>query len=416
MPMPKGLALLVAAVVALCGVGRAADSPGPRTKEKPFFDARSRATEYAGPGRETPEPTDVAEVLLGYFGPSDPADREGGDAWRAAQLALEEVNRQGGYRGTPFRLVPGWSDQPWKDGATQVTRMVYRQQVWAVLGGPDGTTTHLAEQVVAKARLPLVSPGSTDRTANLANVPWMFSMLPGDHLQAPPLAAELASVLAGGPFGIISGEDHDARQFVLEFHRAGTALRLQAQWQYVCPSERHVPEVVAKVLDAKPAAVVIVAGATRSAAVVAALRKAGYAGRLFGGPAFGRRAFLEAAGRDAEGAVFPLLYLPRSSRFAEDFARRCGHPPDYTAACTYDAVKLIADAVRNAGLNRARIADALRELSPWQGECGAVRWDGLGSNARPVPLGTIRQGRLCPHTPTSGAAAPAATQTPAHPR
>ncbi|MCR4414318.1 MAG: ABC transporter substrate-binding protein, partial [Thermoguttaceae bacterium] len=263
MPMPKGLALVVATVAALGGVGRAADSLGPRTKEKPFFDARSRATEYAGPGRETPEPADVAEVLLGYFGPSDPADREGGDAWRAAQLALDEVNRQGGYRGKPFRLVPGWSDQPWKDGATQVTRMVYGHQVWAVLGGPDGTTTHLAEQVVAKARLALVSPGSTDRTANLANVPWMFSMLPGDHLQAPPLAAELASLLEGRPFGIISGEDHDARQFVLELHRACTALRLQPQWQYVCPSAQDVPEVVAKVLDAKPAAVVIAAGALR---------------------------------------------------------------------------------------------------------------------------------------------------------
>ncbi|MCR4415072.1 MAG: hypothetical protein NUV77_21850, partial [Thermoguttaceae bacterium] len=79
-------------------------------------------------------------------------------------------------------------------------------------------------------------------------------------------------------------------------------------------------------------------------------------------------------------------------------------------------VKLVAEAVRKAGLNRARIGDALRELSPWQGECGVVRWDNLGSNARPVPLGTIRDGRPSPLAPTTSAAAPAATEAPAGPR
>ena len=54
--------------------------------------------------------------------------------------------------------------------------------------GSTGPSAHLAEQVVAKARLPLVCPVSSDRTANVANVPWMFSVLPGDNAQAPCLA------------------------------------------------------------------------------------------------------------------------------------------------------------------------------------------------------------------------------------
>jgi hypothetical protein len=44
-------------------------------------------------------------------------------------------------------------------------------------------------------------------------------------------------------------------------------------------------------------------------------------------------------------------------------------------------------------LNRARIRDAVRELSGWQGASGVIRWDVLGQNERPVRLGVIEGGQ-----------------------
>ena len=143
----------------------------------PDFDARARTTSYVGPGRELAEPKRVNQVMLGYFGPHRPGcfDR---DLWLAAQLAMTDVNADGGYRGIPFQLVPAWSKNPWGTGVGQVARMVYATRVWALIGGPDGPSTHLAEQVVAKARLVLLSPGSTDTTAHRANVPHTATALP----------------------------------------------------------------------------------------------------------------------------------------------------------------------------------------------------------------------------------------------
>ena len=40
---------------------------------QPYFDARQQQMEYVGPGREEPEPANLREVSIGYFGPSDPA-------------------------------------------------------------------------------------------------------------------------------------------------------------------------------------------------------------------------------------------------------------------------------------------------------------------------------------------------------
>jgi len=87
---------------------------------------------------------------------------------------------------------------------------VFEQQIWAIVGGADSASTHLAEQVVAKARIALISPVSTDKTVNLANVPWMFSLAPADHVLAPVLAAEIAR-LSVGRHSCGRDDDHDSR-------------------------------------------------------------------------------------------------------------------------------------------------------------------------------------------------------------
>jgi len=376
--------------------------------------------EYSGPGREIPEPFDLTEVRVGYFGPSDPAHPDGGDAWSAAQLAIDEANWQGGYRGKPFRLVAGWSDSPWTAGARHVTRMVFVDKVWAIVGGIDGPSTHLAEQVAAKANLPVVSPVSTDRTANSAFVPWMFSLLPGDDVLAPLVAEQLAREPGAGTLVIISGDDHDSRVFSARLAASLAKRQIAPRSQFVYSNAPGDPvPVVSRAMAGKPPLLVVLAGPLASTRLVVALRDAGYRGPIFGGPWMGRRGFIEKAGRAAEGAVFPWLYAAKdrpgkldaapadfrslgdfgslkAGRFDAEFARRFHRPPDYAAAGTYDAVTLVVAAVRKAGLNRARIGDALRGLSGWEGVLGDLRWDRLGGNARSATLGTIRNGRAVP--------------------
>lgn len=362
-----------------------------------FFDARKLETKYAGPGREEIAPRDIREVLIGYFGPNTVSHPEGGDMWCAASLAIEEANRAGGYRGLPFRLVTGWSDNPWGTGISKVVRMVYVDKVWAVIGGIDGPSTHLAEQVVAKARLTLLSPGSTDKTVNLANVPWMFSCLPADHLQAPILAYAITSRIGQKPFVLISAVDHDSHLFTIELTRSFDKYKLVPSYHFEFnPQEKDFSELVNKIVEVRAHALVLIAGPEQSAQVISAVREKNFRGPVFGGPGMGRRTFLEEAGRAAEGVIFPLLYTPRkdSDSFVKKFTSRFGCRPDYLAAHTYDTANLLIAAIHKAGLNRARIRDAVRELSPWTGVTGTVRWDTLGGNSRNVQLGKIRAGRV----------------------
>ena len=409
--MSKLLRATFVLVIVLSPVWAAGSHATKQPSREPFFDARTHQTEYAGPGREKPTPKNIKEVLIAYFGPSTLSHPEGGDMWCAASLAVEEANRAGryrglgsrgasaagGYRGLPFRLVAGWSGNPWGSGVTQVTRMVYVDKVWAVIGGIDGPSTHLAEQVVAKARLTLLSPASTDKTVNLANVPWVFSCLPQDHLQVPVLAQAVASHVERKPFLLVSAVDHDSHLFAVELVKVLALHKLVPAFHFEFdPGKKDFTELVEEVVRTKAHTLVLIAGPQQSAHLIRAVRKEGLGGTIFGGPSMGQRRFLQEAGDTAEPVVFPLLYTTHkgSESFEEKFTSRFGKRPDYLAAHTYDAVNLLVAAIRKAGLNRARICDVVRRNCPWHGVTGSINWDSLGSNSRSIHLGTIRNGSV----------------------
>jgi ABC-type branched-subunit amino acid transport system substrate-binding protein len=366
--------------------------------EAPFANLGSERLDYVGPGREEPPPDGVTEVRIGWFGPSELADPDGGDFWAGAMLAVEQANGEGGAAGLPVRLVPGWAESPWAGGVNRVAMMVYEDRVWAIVGSVDGAATHLAEQVVAKALVTLVSPGATDKSVSFAGVPWMFTMLPGDDAQAAALAAWLDDRPEARPIVLVSATDHDARSAATELRAALNRSHLVLAAHLQCASDAADAAAVAgEALALTPRAVVLVAAPTASGRMASALREGGYRGTLLGGSNLARRAFRETAGPAAEGAIVPLAHdpdAPEWARFQRPFLARFGHDADFAAGAAYDGVRLTIAAVRRAGLNRARIRDAVRALAPWPGVIGEARFDNLGRNARPVRLGTIRGSRL----------------------
>jgi len=382
---------LAAALLASAGV-----APGP-APQPPYKPSSAEPLDFRGPGRDVPEP-DVAEVVIGWFGPADPAHPDFGDYWRGATLALEQENAAGGYRGKPFRLEAAWSESPWKAGVLGVTRLVYDRGAWAVIGGVDGATTHLAVQLALKAYFTLVSPGSTDATADAANVPWLFSLPPSDAAVAGTLADALARPASGERFAVAAGADHDSHATLVALLRAlGERRAVPAAVVEIRAEDAGLGPVAKSLVASAPARLAVLAPPGQAAAIVRAVRAVGFAGRVVGGPGLARAAFARAAGADAERVVVPALAGPSLDvAFARAYEARWGEPPDAAARLGADAVRIVVAAVRAAGLNRVRIRDAVRQLSPWTGASGRVVWDPRGRNGRRAALAVWRSGRLVP--------------------
>ena len=404
-------ALLCLASLPNTSAAQSADqNPAPRRPR-----LRDTTLGYNGPSDDL---TNLTEIRIGWFGPSNLDDPLTGDLWWAANFALQEANTPpsdsrlpaSDFLRLPFRLIPRWSVNPWGTGVSQLARMVYDEQPLALLGSMDSATTHLAEQVVAKAQLPLVSPIATDKSVTFAGVSWMFSCAPGDDAVARVLVEAVQAELKSpaGKTVLLATTDHESRMTARELMRQLSRGGRRPDFRFdVPPGAMDIVQQLQATTEAKPAVVVIIASAEDSARLTQAVREKVGTAAIFGGESMGRRRFTELAGSAAEGVRFPLLFVPNSAdtttaHFIERFTSEHHRPPDYTAALTYDATRLLVEAIRRAGPNRARIREALAQLSPWPGIAGTIHFDGTGQNTRTdLCLGTIRNGAVLPMTAPS---------------
>lgn len=412
----------------------------------PFLRFRDAALGYHGPSDDF---TNLTELKIGWFGPTNVNDPLHGDVWWAVNFAIEEANSralQNVVPGSdslslPLRLIPRWAVDPWGSGISQLARMIYDQQPLALLGSIDSASTHLAEQVSVKTQVVLVSPIATDKSVTLAGVPWMFACAPSDAAIAQVLVREVlvslkeaaAKTLEASPnprLVLIACTDHESRMTVREVVKELSRNGRLPDYRFdVPPGAQNINEQMAAAKQARPAVLLIVAGPEDSARLVRAARMRISPGKevvseqsdesagtsptravartvwpcqIFGTHAMARTLFIRLAGADAEGVRFPLLFLPDptdavAARFVERFARARGYPPDHAAALACDATRLLIEAIRRAGPNRGRIREAIVGLSPWHGVSGGIEFDGTGQNARKtLGMATVHNGIVTP--------------------
>jgi branched-chain amino acid transport system substrate-binding protein len=105
------------------------------------------------------------------------------------------------------------------------------------------------------------------------------------------------------------------------------------------------------------------------------------------------------AGRGLEGAMYFDMYNPASARpenqaFVHKFQARFGRNPDTWAAQGYDALHLLAKAVRTTGSgNPLDLSYAIRFMVPWEGANGRYAFNGQGElDDKPIFLNVYRNG------------------------
>jgi branched-chain amino acid transport system substrate-binding protein len=108
---------------------------------------------------------------------------------------------------------------------------------------------------------------------------------------------------------------------------------------------------------------------------------------------------LAQAGPAAEGfeAVFPYDPTrndPRWVDFNQRFEERFQEKPEQFASLAYDAMNALLDSICRAGLNRARIHDALADIEQYDGVTGHMVFDPNQKNVSPMYLGSVRNGTI----------------------
>jgi branched-chain amino acid transport system substrate-binding protein len=388
---------------------------------------------YVGAGRDLPEPKNLSEVRIGFFGPIEhnPDSLFGLRMLHGAQLALEEANARGGYGGKPFRLMlhndyDNWQanavygdDRPtdpqiWGSSSDEAVKMIYDDEDWAIFGSISSESTHIILRVALKAEIPIVNSASTDPTIPETYIPWYFTDLQDDRVQSYVIARHVYSDLALKRVAILRINNRYGRFGVAKFRDASRRLgHPPVIEQKFLPGDQDFSRQLQVIQDSRADAVVLWADEIPAARILKQMRALGMKQRVFGSYRTLGPEFLNEAGTAAEGfeAVFPYDPTSKEQRwldFNRRFETRFQEKPEQFASLAYDAMNVLLDSICKAGLNRARIHDALANIEEYDGVTGHMIIDPNQKNVAPMFFGKVHNGEVTYRPATFDKKSPAA--------
>jgi ABC-type branched-subunit amino acid transport system substrate-binding protein len=396
---------------------------------------------YTGAGRDIPEPKNITEVRIGFFAPIEhnPDQRYGLRMLHGAQMAVDEWNARGGYGGKPFKLMlhndyDNWQanavygdDRPtdpaiWGSASNEAVKMIYDDEDWAIFGSLSSEATHIMLRVALKAEIPIVNSESTDFTIPETYVPWYFTDIQDDRVQAFTLARRIYTELGLKRVAILRVNNRYGRFGVPKFRDASRRLGHPVVIeQKFLPGDADFLRQLQAIKDMRTDGIVLWADEDTAGRILKQMRSMGMQQRVFGSHRTLGPTLLAEAGDAAEGfeAVYPYDPTrsdPRWLKFNRDYEAHYNEKADHFSALAYDAMNALLDSICKAGLNRARIHDALANIEQYDGVTGPMIFDPNQKNVAPMYLGTVHNGAITyrPAFMEKESAPPAATagQTP----
>jgi ABC-type branched-subunit amino acid transport system substrate-binding protein len=379
-----------------------------RRFSKPYYEwfIDKETVAYYGAASERPDGDieKLDEVAIGFLGPieNNPESIFGIPMLRGATLALEEANARGGYKGKPYALKVYNDSALWGASSTVLPSMLFKDNVWAVLGSIDGQSTHILIRVSLKLEVPILAPGTTDRTVNETRIQWLMDSFPDDRQQGYALADIIFKELDLKRIGVLRTNSRYARIGVGPLNdyarRIGRQPVLEVKFDR---GDTDFSKQLRMLEAAKIDGLVVWAEVREAGLILKQLRAMGMKQPVFASSRVAYPELLEITGAAAEGLTVASALNPEREdsawvEFRERYMNRWGEEPDAYAAYAYDGMQILIDAIQKAGPNRGRIMEVLRDfqMKEHYGVAGRYFFDHTLNNIAPVTLGRVEKGKF----------------------
>lgn len=300
-----------------------------------------------------------------------PGANLGSSLLAGAELAIDQINRNGGVLG---RMVEAVTRDEGASAATAAVGLdeLLELRVDAVVGPASSRVAYEILPNAVRSGILVCSPTAT--AIGLTDYPddgLLFRTVPSDALQAVALA-RLIEQTGKQSAAIIAPDDIFGDQFAAELERALRAIPITvtASVRYD-PASVELDDVAARTLGSAPGAVAVLGSGDGGAAMLAAVRRAAD-GQLpvFVNDALGSPSVVEVLGENGaetvagvRGTTVNAEPVERGTTFSDEFEATYPDLSNDFAAYAYDCVTLIALAAAAAGSDQpsaigAAIGDA----------------------------------------------------------
>jgi branched-chain amino acid transport system substrate-binding protein len=303
-------------------------------------------------------------------------------------LAVDEVNHSGGVNGRRLRLTRADDHESVDEGRLAAQRLAGDPDIVAVIGHLQSYITVPAAAVYDLSGIVLVSPTATDSELTSHGYRRVFRTT----FTGPSIGRQIAQFAGQRRLrrvAILYIRNTYGRELANAFEERANeiGLTIVARSSYD-PNDQVTDrtfEPIVREWKDLPMDAIFVAGEVPSAGYfIAKARAAGLTVPMLGGDAMSAPSLMRVSGAAAEGTIVASFFHPDEPRaevhrFTQQFAGRYGVTPDAASAVAYDAVRLLAYAMRQA---RSSVPDdvaaALHAVHDWPAVTGNVTFDNHG--------------------------------------
>ncbi len=345
---------------------------------------------------------DGGPIRIGIAGPF--GEQRGRSMLVAAELAVKEINDAGGIRGRTLELVI-------QDDSASTSRAIIAAQalrddptVVAVIGHLTSGTTLAAADIYNAGSDPVVAISPSASNPDLSGIgPYTFRVCATDLAHGGTLARFAFERLGVQAAAVLYLNDDYGRgilaTFSEEFQRLGGTIVEEDPLLASTDPGAYLDRIQQ---GGRARALMVAGDRATGEAVLRAARARGMALPIIGGDGL---TGIQDEGAASGGIYISSNYLPerpgeRNNAFLRAYAAASGGElPDHRGAGAYDAVHLLADAIRAGGTRRAAIRDLLSQVGrarpAFEGVTGRIAFDDNGDVPdKTVLVGVVRDGRL----------------------
>ena len=310
---------------------------------------------------------------------------EGTDANEGILLALDEINAAGGVGGKKIS-VDTQDDQSKPDEAkTVATKFAADDKMVAVLGEVSSSRSLAAAPVFDKAGIPMLSPASTNEAVTQKG-PHIFRICYIDPFQGYVVAKFATETLKAKKIAIFRDKKSDysnglADAFTKSFTSMGGTIALDTSYT---GGDSDFNSQLAQIKAANPDGVFIPGYYGDIGPIARQAKDLKLTVPILGADGWDSSELVKGAGGPGgalEGAYFANHYskddkAPVVQNFVKAYQAKYNKIPSCNAALGYDAMKILADAIKRAGSpDREAITKALAATKDYPGVTGVVSID-----------------------------------------
>ena len=270
------------------------------------------------------------------------------------KLAAEDINAAGGIIGKKIEIVEADNRGDKQEGASVTQKLINRDNVMAIVGDPTTGITKVAAPIAQKAQVVLLSAGSTGPGV-VENGDFIFRDTLLDSVAIPACIDFFARDLGFRNVALITSDNNDYSVGLSQTFRdaaRGKDIQIVAD-EKVKDGDKDFSAQITNIKEKKPDVIFFSGYYTEGALIMKEARKQGLTANMFGGDGLFSPKLIELGGPAVEGSMVALGFspeqaTPETARYIESYKKKYGTEPGVFDAQGYDAVMILADAIKRA--------------------------------------------------------------------